>query len=159
MLLRTRFLELRTGDVHRRPECKRHNRQHGIEATICYVKRTVNYEEVIMIVYAAPFVRHGSFRIMAHATCAGLVLPSAQSQSRAATPNPFAAARSQPLLTARAHELGSRDRRRVRRPTQTRDRDAPAISHALVDGDAPFWTRYVPALDHGRAERACSCHA
>ena len=38
------FSEVRSDDVQRRSKCKRHNRQHGIEATVCDVKRTVNNE-------------------------------------------------------------------------------------------------------------------
>ena len=89
-------------------ECERHNGQDQVESAVCDMERAIHYEKIFVIVDAAPFVRHGSFRIMAHAAGARLMLAAAQNQSGAVTPHPFAAARAHPLFTARAHQLSSR---------------------------------------------------
>jgi len=49
----------------------------GLKPAVGYVKRAVNYEQVLVVVHATPLVRDGCLRIVAHAAGAGLMLATA----------------------------------------------------------------------------------
>ena len=102
------------------------------------MKRAIHNEQIIVIVNAAPLVRYGDSAVTTHAARACLVLPPAEHQLRPGAPNSVATARAQPFDAALAHEFCSRNRRRVRRPAQTRNWNTPVVANRGVDGDAAF---------------------
>src|SRR5690242_157546 len=116
-----------SGNEFSRTEGERHNRQHRIEATVCYMERPIYDEQIVVIVNASPFVRNGTIRIVAHAAGAGLMLSPAQYQTRLCTPNLFTTTGAHPFLAALSHELSGFDGSAMSRATKPSHGNSPLV--------------------------------
>src|ERR1051325_684838 len=107
------------------------------------MKRSVHDEQILVTVHTPPLIRHRRLRIAAHPARTGLMLPSAQYQTRLRPPTLFTTTRAHPLLATLAHELRRFNRSAMRRAAKTRHRNPPLVAHRSINRDTPLRIRNV----------------
>src|SRR5579875_602226 len=97
------------------------------------MQRGIYDEEIIEIMHAPPRVGNGGFRVVPHATGAGLVLAGAEMIARWVAPHLYGPAGQQPLFSASPHVMGGAHRFGMGNSLKARYRQAITVAHIGVE--------------------------